>query len=1011
MEARFSSPITCPVVFGRTRELSTLRLLIERVRSGETQVVLISGEAGIGKSRLAAEVKAELLTHGFLLLEGQCFQADSTSPYAPLLNLFRAYFSRWVPTLPADPTYTFASTLSRLLPELALLFPNLATLHRPPSVEPEEEKRHLFATMTHFVIEQATQHPMMLMIEDIHWCDDLSLDLLLHLVRRCRQVPLLLLVTYRHDEQHPRLRRWLTQLDRERVGQECSLKRLSRDDVAGMLRVMLNQQQEVDANLIDTLYTRSEGNPFFVEELLKSLMTSGESAFIDGTWKLTTHRTLIPRSVEETVQQRTAHLSTEARHLVTLAAVAGRRFNVTLLREILQYEEEHLLALLKEVMAAQLVVEEATDQFAFRHALTQEAITASLLLRERQGVHRSIAETLERLSASSSLLQERSLEDLAYHCYEAGLWEQALAYAQKAGEKALRLYAQQAAIDHFTRALEAANRLSQTPPASLYLARGQAYETLGDFERARHDYERARAAARIAQDSLIEWQSMIAIGFLWTGRNYEQAEEWFRQALALAKQLADPILHARSLNRLGNWLLNTGHIHKALEVLQEALRLLETSQPSQVMAETLEMLGMATFFMGDPATAVKVYFGQVIELFRVLGDQQGLLSNLAAQALDSAPETIETTYSSLRTRDECVHNAEEALHLARQTNSQAGQAFVEIATTGVLFSFGEFGPALAHAQEALRIATAIEHQEWIAATHGMLGQLYLLLLETDKAAFYLEAGLADAQALGSAIWTKQLTPYLGLTYILRREFSHAEAVLKPIMPRDQKPGNFFERQAARVWGELALAQGEPAVALHIADQLIASAPGDERQPIPHLLALKGEALLALKRLPEASEALEEAKRGAEQRQAPSILWRIQRSLGQVYHLLKREDQAHREWNGARDIITKLAATIDETALREHFLRAALSSLPQEKPISQEALTSSKYGGLSAREREVAALVAQGKSNREIAAVLVVSERTAEAHVSNILGKLGLNTRAQIAAWTIEKGLFPPHRRP
>jgi predicted ATPase len=231
-------------------------------------------------------------------------------------------------------------------------------------------------------------------------------------------------------------------------------------------------------------------------------MTSGESAFPAGTWKLTTHRTLIPRSVEEAVQQRTAYLSTEARHLVTLAAVAGRRFNVTLLREILQYEEEQVLALLKKVMAAQLVVEEAPDRFAFRHALTQEAIMASLLLRERQGVHRRIAETLERLSASSSPLRERSLEDLAYHCYEAGLWEQALAYAQKAGEKALRLYAQQAAIDYFTRAIEATHYLSLPPPASLYLARGQAYETLGDFERARHDYEHARAAARTAQDSL-----------------------------------------------------------------------------------------------------------------------------------------------------------------------------------------------------------------------------------------------------------------------------------------------------------------------------------------------------------------------------------------------------------------------------------------------------------------------------------------------------------------------------
>src|SRR5260370_23897451 len=116
------------------------------------------------------------------------------------------------------------------------------------------------------------------------------------------------------------------------------------------------------------------------------------------------------------MQQRTAYLSADAKRLVTLAAVAGRRFNVTMLQEVMQCDEAHLLALLKEVMAAQLVVEEAADQFAFRHALTQQASTASLLLRERQGLHRSIAQTLERLS-TSSLLRERYLEDLAYHYY------------------------------------------------------------------------------------------------------------------------------------------------------------------------------------------------------------------------------------------------------------------------------------------------------------------------------------------------------------------------------------------------------------------------------------------------------------------------------------------------------------------------------------------------------------------------------------------------------------------
>src|SRR5260370_12935 len=244
MDAGFPSPITCPVVIGRVQELTTLRLLVDRVHNGEVQVALVSGEAGIGKSGLVAEVKASAAAHSFLLLlEGQCFQTDSAFPYAPLLDFFRAYFARLArltPTSLPDTTHSFASTLSRLLPDLA-------TLPAPLSGDPEEEKRRLFAAMTHFVTEQAAQHPVLLVVEDIHWCDDLSLDLLLHLARRCRQVPLLLLVTYRSDELHPRLRRWLTQLDRERLAQECPLERLSPAEVAAMLGAILHTKHGVDA--------------------------------------------------------------------------------------------------------------------------------------------------------------------------------------------------------------------------------------------------------------------------------------------------------------------------------------------------------------------------------------------------------------------------------------------------------------------------------------------------------------------------------------------------------------------------------------------------------------------------------------------------------------------------------------------------------------------------------------------------------------------------------------------
>src|SRR5262249_6368338 len=144
----------------------------------------------------------------------------------------------------------------------------------------------------------------------------------------------------------------------------------------------------------------------------------------------------------------------------------------------------------KEGMAAQLVVEEGEDQFAFRHALTQQAIYAELLLRERQELHRSLAEALERL-ATASPLRERYLEAMALHSPGGGIWEQALPYQQADGPRALSLYTQRAAFARFSRAEEAAHHLSQTPPSRLSLARGQAYETLGDFEHAHSDYERA----------------------------------------------------------------------------------------------------------------------------------------------------------------------------------------------------------------------------------------------------------------------------------------------------------------------------------------------------------------------------------------------------------------------------------------------------------------------------------------------------------------------------------------
>jgi len=303
------------------------------------------------------------------------------------------------------------------------------------------------------------------------------------------------------------------------------------------------------------------------------------------------------------------------------------------------------------------------------------------------------------------------------------------------------------------------------------------------------------------------------------------------------------------------------------------------------------------------------------------------------------------------------------------------------------------------------MAIEIEHQQWILGAQSILAHIYVLMLESPLALHHLDAGMPLAEKVGSAWWMGSIGVCQALAYLLEGQPKQAEATLQAAMAREQEPRTLTERRLAWVWGELALAQGEPQVALQIAERLIASAPGELRtQPIPRLLKLKGEALVALRRPSEAAQAFEEAKQGALERREVPLLWQIHCSLGRVYRLLRRDQEARNVLADAREGIESLAQTIGDAELREHFRQRALALLPKQKPTSPRRAEAEKFGGLTGREREVAALIAQGRSNREIADRLVVSERTVESHVANILFKLGFASRTQVAAWVVEVGL-------
>ena len=430
-----NKPVVCPVVIGRTTELAAIHALIESTKSGQGQVALLSGEAGIGKSRLVMEAKTHAMD-SMCILEGNCFESDQSYPYAPVLDLLRTFFNTHTLKDFLQSSGSIANEFIKLFPELDIGLLDMSVLSEG---DPQQEKRRLFATLAQFFIYQASKQPVLLIVEDLHWADDLSLEFLLYLSRRCANQPILMIFTYRDDEVHANLRHWLAQLEREQLIQELALTRFTPNDVEAMLNAILHKRYSRHLDLLDFLYTLTEGNPFFIEEILKSLIAGGELVFTDGRWVGRPANELhIPRNIQDAVQQRIVRLSEAAREILTIASVAGQRFDFILLQQLTNHDEQHLLALMKELIAAQLVVEESADQFTFRHALTRQAIYSDLLARERRALHKAIAETMERNYATTL---DVYLAVLAYHFCKAEVWDKAFQYGQLARKSAGSLLA------------------------------------------------------------------------------------------------------------------------------------------------------------------------------------------------------------------------------------------------------------------------------------------------------------------------------------------------------------------------------------------------------------------------------------------------------------------------------------------------------------------------------------------------------------------------------------------
>lgn len=499
---------------GRERELAQASAVWQQATStpGEESVLLISGEPGIGKTRLARELVALVESAGGKALVGECY-AEGGPPYAPLAQMLRASLGGPDATRIdlSLPNYALADLMT-LAPDLRSRYPEVpANL----SLDPLAEQQRLFESIVVWceALTQATRTPLLLFVEDAHWADSGTLFLLRHLARRSRlaKLRLLLVMTYREAELDAAqaLAEVLLALNRERLAAHLTLARLNREQTRDLLAVMLVSGGEISPEFLDGVYQETEGNPFFIEEVCKVLIDAGKLYYAGGYWRRTDMETIdLPQSVKAAILSRLERLPPPVQATLRLAAVLGREFDFDTLysaseptpstlppSEVTEQVEEVLMATLERAEQAQLIGEirrAGRVRFAFVHALIPFTLRESLSGLRLQRLHRRAAQAIEHLRPDD-------VEALAYHFSAAGEREKAVVYSHQAAQRAEALYAYDEALQHLHTVL---NLLEAGEQIEMQLA---ALEQLADVHCLLGAY---REAIPIYQQALDLWRNL-----------------------------------------------------------------------------------------------------------------------------------------------------------------------------------------------------------------------------------------------------------------------------------------------------------------------------------------------------------------------------------------------------------------------------------------------------------------------------------------------------------------------